>query len=82
MSSTVKRAKLLPEKRLDAQEIAWVTGLHKLTVLKLMKDPACPLAKGVACLGGKFSTPLSSYNTWVEEGLLVKPAKSTRESEE
>ncbi len=68
-----RRAAKLPRPRLDARQIAALACLHKLTILDIFKRPDHPLAKGATMLGGKISVPMSSYNGWLRQSLLVKP---------
>lgn len=59
----------LPEQRLNARQIAKLTGLHRNTILGYMK-PGGPLFCGLAMLGGRHTVPVSTYEAWVENGRI------------
>lgn len=63
-----------PEKLLSVQEIALLTGLHPNTVRKEINDVAGGLHKGATTLAGKLLVPVSTFNSWVEQGQLEASA--------
>ncbi|HEX4085289.1 MAG TPA: hypothetical protein VHY22_10290 [Chthoniobacteraceae bacterium] len=58
----------MPERMLDVQELRWLTGLSRATLIKEVKEGG--LKEGAAMLAGKLMVPVSTYNGWVEAGRI------------